>query len=225
MKTLRPLVSGLVLCALATGVSPASSQPAAVETVRGQVRKQLPDGRLIPGSLLAIQLSPEDSGAPARKTITDWDGLFYLQIVPMGTYRISVEEKGRAAQTFRYDIRRTPLTDVPPIILPSPLKDYRTAYKNALRSIDLKDWSGAAFVLRQVLKLHPESAGSRAEQIRIPGNYIEPYRPHVYLGLALQHLDDCPGALREWAAEENLGPIDGRHREILRAGRKACSTR
>lgn len=221
---LSPLLA-VALVALAT--PPAEPRPGEVETVRGVVRRQLADGRLIPGSLLEVKIWPEASAeAGSRTTVTDWDGLYYFELVSPGGYKISVGEKGRGAiQVFRYDIRQMPFTDVPPIILAAPLKDYRTAYKSALRSIDLRDWSGAAFVLRQVLALRPETAESRKEQIRIAGNYFELYRPHFYLGLALLRLSDCEGALREWKADESLGPVESRYRKIVSEGREACEGR
>lgn len=217
----------LAVAVVALATPPAEPRLGEVETVRGVVRRQLADGRLIPGSLLEVKIWPEASAeAGSRTTVTDWDGLYYFELVSPGGYKISVGEKGRGAiQVFRYDIRHMPFTDVPPIILAAPLKDYRTAYKSALRSIDLRDWSGAAFVLRQVLALHPETADSRKEQIRLTGNYFEPYRPHFYLGLALLRLSDCEGALSEWEAGESLGPIESRYRKIQNEGRNDCEAR
>jgi hypothetical protein len=215
----------VTVCVLAA-VLPSAAQPQAlIRTVRGQVRKQLPDGRLISGSLIKVSIAPPSgSRLPSKSTVTGWDGFYYVQDVPPGTYTLAVAEKEKPPQSFTVDLRQMPYTDVPPIILSSPIQDYRTAYKNARGAIDQKDWSGAAHVLQKLLDRHPEDARTRKEQLRVPGNYLEPYRPHYYLGLALQNLADCTGALRHWKAEESLGTPLSEHREGIRKGRAECSS-
>jgi hypothetical protein len=212
------------VCVLAAGwPSPVQSQ-SLIQTVRGQVRKQLADGRLIEGSVVSVSLAPSLSPqAPTRSAITGWDGFYYFQNVPPGSYMLSVVEKGSPPQTFKIDLRQASYADVPPVVIPARLSDFRTVYKNARRAVDLEDWSAAAYVLAQVLKLHPEDAKSRKEQIRISGNWLEPYRPHLYLGLALFRLGDCTGALREWQLEESLGPLERTYRDKIRPGRTACA--
>jgi hypothetical protein len=217
-----------VLVATVAATMPAGSQPRLIETVRGEVRKQLPIGRLIPGSLVTVAIAPvPPARGQTRSTITGWDGFYYFQDVPPGSYSITVTEKGKPPQIFHADFREAPTTDVPPIILPAQLTDYRTAYINALRSIDLEDWSGAVFILQQLVKLHPETARTRMEQIQTLGTRRDPYRdlyrPHFHLGYALQKLGDCDGALREWKEEESLGELNSRHKQVIQEGRRACS--
>jgi hypothetical protein len=228
VSTCRPVFPGrsrlvsVAAVVLAAATATLSAQALLVDTVRGLVRRQLPDGRLIPGTLVRVSIA--DQAAQTRTSVTGQDGFYYFKAVRPGSYRLSVFPEGLDPLTYAVEIRKIPHTDIPPVIVPSPLKDYRTAYKNALRAIDQEDWSGAAHVLAQLLARHPEDARTRKEQIRISGNYIEPYRPYYYLGLALQKLGDCPGALRQWEKEENLGPPQRDHREGISKGRAVCSS-
>lgn len=222
MKWNRVLGAVLALGSLIATVTPVGSQSRLIETVRGEVRKQRSDGRLIPGALLTVTLNPASGQVPIRSAVTGWDGLYYFQDVQPGSFVLTLTEKGKPTQKFRVDLLQLPTTDVPLIVLPAPLKDYRLVYANAIRAIDLEDWSGAAYILRQVLALHPENAKSRQELLQVLGNYKELYRPHFYLGLALQKLGDCDGALREWKAEEGLGQLKPAHRLEIQKGRSSC---
>jgi hypothetical protein len=221
----RHNATAIFLVTLATTVTPAGAQPQMIATVRGEVRAQLTDGRLIPGSLIAVSIAPSASAKveQPRSTITGWDGFYYFQDVQPGTYTLTVNQKEKPPQTFRVDLRQVPSTDVPPIILSARLRDHRLAYGNAVRAMDLEDWSGAVHILQQLLTLRPETATTRMELIQTQGRYSDLYRPHYYLGLALQKLGDCDGALREWKSEESLGELKSTHRQAIEEGRRACS--
>ena len=212
----------MVLALLLAAGESGGAGPAVVQTVRGLVRRQLPDGRLLPASALRVSLEDRVSKRPFVAT-TGWDGLYYFQGIPPGSYALSVQDKDKPARVFAVVITPAPYFDVPPVILAAPIRDYKEAYANARKAIDLRDWSGVAYVLPKVLEKHPEDAKSRQEQIRTAGNWQGLYRPHFYLGLALLKLGDCAGALREWQVEESLGPLETTYRDAIRSGRRECA--
>ena len=214
------LVLALLMAAAETGL--AGAEPPPVQTVRGLVRRQLPDGRLLPASSLRVTL--EDKASKRRFVASiGWDGIYFFHEVPPGSYALSVQDKDKPARVLAVVITAAPYFDIPPVILAAPIRDYKEAYANARKAIDLRDWSGAAYVLPKVLEKHPEDAKSRQEQIRTAGNWQGLYRPHFYLGLALLKLGDCEGALREWQSEESLGPLETTYRDAIRSGRRECA--
>ena len=54
--------------------------------------------------------------------------------------------------------------------------------------------------------------------------FLQPYLPHLYLGVALSRLGDCRAALRELEESERQGVVSGRERELnlLLARREKC---
>ncbi len=98
--------------------------------------------------------------------------------------------------------------------------DPRDSFRRAIAATDRKDWAEAATLLRQALREQAEDTG---EPVKIYGVRFVPYLPHLYLGLALEGLGDCPGALAEWEASERQGKMQRTAQlRLLREGRERC---
>ncbi len=98
--------------------------------------------------------------------------------------------------------------------------DPRDSFRRAIVATDRKDWAAAAAFLRQALREQPEDTG---EPIKIYGVRFVPYLPQLYLGLALEGLGDCPGALAAWEESERAGKVQRTaHLRLLREGQERC---
>lgn len=73
-------------------------------------------------------------------------------------------------------------------------------FKEGIQLQDASDWLTSRERLEAALR---EAKHDDGTQVRIYGTRYQSYLPHYYLGLALYHLRDCQGALREW--EKSLG--------------------
>lgn len=81
--------------------------------------------------------------------------------------------------------------------------DYKQAYSEGIKALDTGKWAEVARLMRQAAAEQPREG----ERIKIYGMRFETYLPHFYLGQALAETNDCPGALRAFAASEAQGVV------------------
>lgn len=80
--------------------------------------------------------------------------------------------------------------------------EYLRYYSSGLTAADEGRWQQVEDLMRKAIEGKPDER--RRRLVRRTGYY-----PHFYLGLALYHLEDCPGALAAWNESERQGAIVG----------------
>lgn len=102
--------------------------------------------------------------------------------------------------------------------------DYKEDYTEALEALKGERWSKAKELLEAAVALEP----TEDKAVRMYGSIPDPYLPHYYLGVVLDELGDCEGALREWQlseADQAIQGLRGRNRanwEDLQQRRGRC---
>jgi hypothetical protein len=99
----------------------------------------------------------------------------------------------------------TPAPAAPSTKAPAPVTgDYKTIYRQAINARDRKQFPEAAKLFQTAASLKADSG----EIIAMPGfGDDQRYLPYYNLGLALQNMKDCAGAMQAWTRAEQAGAV------------------
>jgi tetratricopeptide (TPR) repeat protein len=103
----------------------------------------------------------------------------------------------------------------------TPPGDYKAIYRQAINARDRKRWSDAAQLFQSAASIKPDTG----ETISMPGFGDEQrYLPFYNLGIALQNMKDCTGAIKAWDQAEQAGAVlkSSRDADAMRKARAQC---
>ncbi|HEY7290160.1 MAG TPA: hypothetical protein VH583_10015 [Vicinamibacterales bacterium] len=103
----------------------------------------------------------------------------------------------------------------------TPQGDYKAIYRQAINARDRKRWSDAAQLFQSAASIRPDTG----ETISMPGFGDEQrYLPFYNLGVALQNMKDCAGAIKAWDQAEQAGAVmkSSRDADAMKKARAQC---
>ena len=104
-------------------------------------------------------------------------------------------------------------------------QDKDDAFRRGLEARDKKNWNAVVTEMRQAIVNDPKEAPRK-----VGGGFLRggtEYLPHYFLGEALYNLNDCAGAVTEWAISDQQ-PVVGTVREFkgfMTTGYRLCAMR
>ncbi len=100
------------------------------------------------------------------------------------------------------------------------------AFRRGLDARGNKDWKTAAVQMRAAIQSDGQESARRVRQ-GILGLQGMEYLPHYFLGEALFNLQDCVGAVEEWAISEQHAVVRARGEfvTLMANGYKTCAAR
>ncbi|HEY3160184.1 MAG TPA: hypothetical protein VGJ78_14560 [Vicinamibacterales bacterium] len=111
------------------------------------------------------------------------------------------------------------------VLWPSSAFSQDEAFKRGLDAREKKNWNAAVTEMRQAI-----ANESKESTRKVGGGFLRggtEYVPHYFLGEALYNLNDCAGAVTEWAISEQQ-PVVGTVREFkafMTSGYRLCAMR
>jgi len=98
--------------------------------------------------------------------------------------------------------------------------------KDFKQGIQLQDVGAWRESIEKLDRAMTTAGDDDSQLVRIYGTRFQSYLPHYYKGLALYHLKDCQGALREWDRSLSTGAVrDTAEFDTLRLYQTDCQKR